>query len=61
MGDLMTPYLEPIYKTLMKAPRVYKTRCLMVLYDTLGFMADYLGPSIGEGVLVPGIYIPPLL
>ena len=35
-GDLMTPYLEPVYRTLMQALQVYRTRSLMVLFDTLG-------------------------
>mmetsp|Transcript_24050 Transcript_24050/g.45396 ORF Transcript_24050/g.45396 Transcript_24050/m.45396 type:complete len:1049 (+) Transcript_24050:142-3288(+) len=59
-ADLMAPYLDPIYRTLMQALQMYRTRSIMVLFDTLGTMADYIGPAIGEGNL-PGIYVPPLL
>lgn len=59
-GELMTPYLEPVYRTLMQALGRYGTRSRLVLFDTLGVMADYVGAPIGEGNL-PGIYVPPLL
>lgn len=59
-GDLMAQYLEPVYQTLMQALMMYQTRSLMILFDTLGVMADFIGPAIGEGSL-PGIYIPSLL
>jgi transportin-1 len=59
-GELMIPFLEPVFRALVKAMQMYRTRSLMVLFDTLGVMADYVGSSIGEGSL-PGIYVPPLL
>ncbi|KAL7541029.1 hypothetical protein ACHAXR_010576 [Thalassiosira sp. AJA248-18] len=59
-GDLMTPYLEPVYGTLMQALQKYGTRSRLVLFDTLGVMADYVGSAIGEGTL-PRMYVPPLL
>ena len=60
VGDLLAPYLEPIYRVLMQALQMYGTRSRLVLFDTLGVMAEYVGPGIGEGAL-PGMYIPPLL
>ena len=59
-ADLMVPYLEPVYRTLVQALATYQTRSLMVLFDTLGTMADYIGPAIGEENL-PSIYVPALL
>mmetsp|Transcript_33807 Transcript_33807/g.57413 ORF Transcript_33807/g.57413 Transcript_33807/m.57413 type:complete len:449 (+) Transcript_33807:3-1349(+) len=59
-GELMTPYLEPVYGVLVQALQKYGTRSRLVLYDTLGVMAEYIGAPIGEGPL-PGMYIPPLL
>lgn len=59
-GELMTHYLEPVYDALMKALQKYGTRSRIVLFDTLGIMADYVGCAIGEGGL-PGLYVPPLL
>eukprot|EP00970_Alexandrium_tamarense_P009176 scaffold1812_cov181-Alexandrium_tamarense.AAC.8 len=59
-GELMVPYLEPVFRTLMEALQRYRTRSLMVLFDTLGVMADYIGPAIGEGSL-PGLFVPQLL
>ena len=59
-GDLMTPYLEPVYRVLMDALQLYRTRSILCLFDTLGVMADNVGAAIGEGPL-PGIYVPPIL
>ncbi len=59
-GDLMAPYLEPIYHGIVAALAHYQSRSLLVLFDTMGVLADYVGPAIGEGNL-PAIYIPPLL
>ena len=59
-GDLLVPYLEPVYGTLAKALETYHTRSLHTLLEVLGTMADYLGPVIGEGRL-PGLFVPPLL
>ena len=59
-ADLLTPYLEPIYGTLVQALQKYGTRSRLVLFDTLGVMADYVGSAVGEGNL-PGMYVPPLL
>uniref|UniRef100_A0A7S2EV97 Importin N-terminal domain-containing protein n=2 Tax=Ditylum brightwellii TaxID=49249 RepID=A0A7S2EV97_9STRA len=59
-GELMVPYLEPVYRTLVQALSVYQTKSLKILFDTLGTMADFVGPSIGEGSL-PSLYVPPLL
>ncbi|KAL3760925.1 hypothetical protein ACHAWU_009604 [Discostella pseudostelligera] len=60
VGELITPYLEPIYKIFAQALPNYGTRSRLVLLDTLSLMAEYVGPAIGEGSL-PGMYIPPLL
>jgi len=59
-GDLMVPYLEPICQSLVAAMPRYQGRSLLILFDTLGIMADFVGPAIGEGNL-PGIYVPALL
>ena len=59
-GDLMAPYLEPIYKSLVTAMWQYQGRCLLLVFDLLGGMADYCGPATAEGAL-PAIYVPPLL
>ena len=58
-GDLLTPYLEPVYRTFVQALSLYHTRSLVTLFDVMGSMADYLGPVIGEGQL-PTIIVPPL-
>jgi len=59
-GDLLVKHLDPIYRTLVKAIDIYQTRSLMVLFDTFGTMADFIGPAIGEGDL-PAIYCPAIL
>lgn len=59
-GDLMAPYLEQVYKTLVSAMSRYKGRSLLMIFDVMGLMADCCGSAIAEGGL-PAIYVPPLL
>jgi transportin-1 len=59
-GDLLSPYLEHIYPALVSAMSRYQGRSLIILFDTLGIMADFCGPAIGEGEL-PKVYVPPML
>lgn len=59
-GDIMIPYLEAVFQTLVQALQTYQTRALIILFDTVGSMADFIGPAVGVGNL-PGIYIPALL
>lgn len=59
-GDLMAPYLEHIYPVLVSVMSRYQGRSLIIIFDTLGIMADYCGPAIGEHDL-PKIYVPPML
>ena len=59
-GDLMTPYMEHVFRALVEAMSRYKGRSLLLLFDLLGVMADYCGAAIAEGEL-PSIYVPPLL
>eukprot|EP00797_Seminavis_robusta_P020442 Sro311_g114380.3 (674) ;mRNA; r:60372-62393 len=59
-GDLMAPYLEPVFQALVAALVRYQGRSLVILFDTLGIMADFVGPAIAEGHL-PSIFVPPLM
>jgi len=59
-GDLMAPYLQEVYLALVSAIPRYQGRSLVLIFDTLGIMAEYCGPVIGENDL-PKIYVPPLL
>mmetsp|Transcript_11146 Transcript_11146/g.12720 ORF Transcript_11146/g.12720 Transcript_11146/m.12720 type:complete len:1016 (+) Transcript_11146:66-3113(+) len=59
-GDLMAPYLQEVYLALVSAIPRYQGRSLVLIFDTLGIMAEYCGPAIGENDL-PTIYVPPLL
>lgn len=59
-GDLMAPYLQEIYLALVSAMVKYQGRSLVIMFDTLGIMAEYCGPGIGENDL-PRIYVPHLL
>ena len=56
----MTPYLEHIYPALVSATSRYQGRSLIIIFDTLGIMADFIGPAIGERDL-PKTYVPPML
>ena len=59
-GDLMAPYLQEVYLALVFAMSRYQGRSLVIIFDTLGIMAEYCGSAIGENDL-PRIYIPPML
>lgn len=59
-GDLMAPYLEHVYPVLVSAMSRYQGRSLIIVFDTLGIMADFCGPVIGERDL-PKLYVPPML
>lgn len=59
-GDLMVPYLEPTFQGLVSALTRFKGRSLLIVFDTFGIIADFVGAAIGEGTL-PTIYIPALL
>lgn len=59
-GDLMVPYLEPVLQGLVSALNRFKGRSLLIVFDTFGIIADFVGAAIGEGSL-PNIYIPGLL
>jgi len=59
-GDLMAPYLQDIYPALVSAMSRYQGRSLVIIFDTIGIMAEYCGPEIGENNL-PNIYVPHLL
>ena len=59
-GDLMVPYLEPVFQGLMAALTRYRGRSTLIIFDVLGILADFVGPAIGEGNL-PAIYLPPIL
>ena len=58
--DLIIPYLEPVYRTMVTALDRHHTRALLVTLETFGAIAETLGAATGEGTL-PSIYIPPLL
>lgn len=59
-GDLMAPLLSEMLPVLVSAMSRYQGRSLVIVFDTLGIMADSIGPAVGEGHL-PSIYVTPLL
>lgn len=59
-GDLMVPYLEPVFQGLVFALGHYQGRSLLIVFDTFGIIADFVGGAIGEGSL-PSIYMPFLI
>eukprot|EP00535_Pseudo-nitzschia_heimii_P011462 CAMPEP_0197200110 /NCGR_PEP_ID=MMETSP1423-20130617/34226_1 /TAXON_ID=476441 /ORGANISM="Pseudo-nitzschia heimii, Strain UNC1101" /LENGTH=725 /DNA_ID=CAMNT_0042653983 /DNA_START=1 /DNA_END=2175 /DNA_ORIENTATION=+ len=59
-GELMAPYLIEIYPALVSAMSKYQGRSLVILFDTIGIMAEYCGPEIGEND-VARMYVPYLL
>ena len=59
-SELLVPFLEPIYKTIIKALSFYQTKSLLVLFDTVSVMAEFIGQATGS-INLPEIYIPPLV
>ena len=59
-GDLMAPYLQEIYPVLVSAMARYQGRSLVIIFDTLGVIAEYCGPEVGENDL-PRTYVPYML
>lgn len=59
-GDLLSPYLEHIFPAMVGAMSRFQGRSLVILFDTLGIMADFCGPAVGEHDL-PQVYVPPML
>ena len=59
-GEATMPFLTDIYKVLVSAMSRYKGKSLVIVFDTLGMMADAIGPAVGEHDL-PSFYVPPML
>ena len=59
-GDLMAPYLEPVYHNLVSVLSKYQGRSLLIVFDVFGVLADSCGSAIAEEGL-PQIYVPSLL
>lgn len=59
-GELMVPYLEPLFQGLVAALTRYQGRSLLIVLDVIGITSDFAGSAIGEGNL-PEMYIPRLL
>jgi transportin-1 len=59
-GDLLTPYLLPIFTALTAALTIYKGRSLRTIIDVFGTIGECVGPAIAEGSL-PSLYVPPLI
>lgn len=59
-GDLMTPYLDPVYRSLVGALSRYSGKSLLLIFDVIGGLADNCGSSVGENNL-PAIYMPPIM
>ncbi|GKY93468.1 hypothetical protein MPSEU_000314300 [Mayamaea pseudoterrestris] len=58
--DLMVPYLEPVYRTLVTMLSKYQGRSLLMVFDCFGILANCCGPATAEHDL-PAMYVPPLL
>ncbi len=59
-GANLNPHIERILLTLIQALRKYQLRSLIILYDTLGTLADSVAHQLADPNLV-GIFMPPLM
>jgi len=51
-GALLEPYLEGILRNLLSAMNKYQTRSLIILFDTIGTLADSLGRLLNKPQVV---------
>lgn len=58
--EIMIPYLEHILPALVSAMGRYRGRSLIILFDTLGIIADISGSAIAENGL-PKLFVPQML
>jgi hypothetical protein len=49
LPELMDPYVDALFDSFSQALLKYQTRSLLVLLDTIGTIADFIGPSIWAG------------
>jgi transportin-1 len=56
----LVPYLPGILNHLTHALRLYRTRNLRLLYDTIGTLAESVGPSLNEQACI-SVLMPPLI
>ena len=56
----LVPYLPVILNHLTRALRLYKTRNLRLLYDTIGTLAESVGPSLNDPACI-AVLMPPLI
>jgi len=59
-GQSLLPYLEPIVQTLIQALARYQAKNLIFLYDTIGTLADSLGETLNQPMIVQAL-VQPLL
>jgi hypothetical protein len=59
-GDLLTPFLHPIFTALTATLTIYRGRSLLTIIDVFGTIGECVGPAIAEGSL-PSIYVPSLI
>jgi transportin-1 len=50
-GDLMVPYLEPVFDGLVSALGHYPRRSLLIMFGAFGIIADFVGAAVGQGSL----------
>lgn len=56
----LVPYLPVILNHLTRALRLYRNRNLRLLYDTIGTLAESVGPSLNEPGCI-AVLMPPLI
>lgn len=59
-GYGLRPYLDPIVRCFAAALHKYQTRSLIVLYDTIGTLADSAGLCLAQHNLL-AVLMPPLM
>lgn len=58
--EKLIPFLDPIIATLSKAFSLYQRKNLLILYDTLGTLAESVGNALNQPNYV-GTFMPLLL
>ncbi len=56
--EALTPYLEPILKTLVSAFAIYQSKNLLILYDAIATLADSVQDGINQPQLLSLLMAP---
>jgi transportin-1 len=58
--EKLVPYLGPIVETISKAFKIYQIKNMLILYDAVGILAEFVGSALAQPALLEKL-MPPLI